>query len=74
MPLCMVMFALTREGEDRIPHDKILLAFLLGGSVAVVGSAYLEVSVVPSTTATFLMVGLIEELTKGLVRWSWPGP
>ena len=38
MPLCMVMFALTREGEDRIPHDKILLAFLLGGSVAVVGS------------------------------------
>ena len=67
MPLCMVMFALTREGEEQLPHDKILLAFLLGGAVAVVVSAYLEVRLLPSTTGTFLVVGLIEELTKGLV-------
>ena len=74
MPLCMVMFALTREGEDQLPHDKILLAFLLGGSVAVVGSAYLEVRLVPSSTGTFLTVGLIEELTKALILVvvAWP--
>jgi len=74
MPLCMVMFALTREGEDELPHDKILLAFLLGGSVAVVGSAYLEVRLVPSSTGTFLTVGLIEELTKALILVivAWP--
>ena len=74
MPLCMVMFALSREGEDQLPHDKILLAFLLGGSVAVVGSAYVEVRLVPASTGTFLTVGLIEELTKALILVvvAWP--
>ncbi|MFI7064361.1 PrsW family intramembrane metalloprotease [Kribbella sp. NPDC050124] len=67
MPMSMVMFALTRETEDRLPDDKILLAFLLGGSVGVVVSAYVEVRLLPTAHGRFLTVGLIEELTKGLL-------
>jgi RsiW-degrading membrane proteinase PrsW (M82 family) len=73
MPVTVVMFALTREGQDQLPEDALLLAFIIGGSVGVVCSALLETYLLPSVRGTFIVVGLIEELTKAalVVALAW---
>lgn len=67
VPVAMVMFALTREGEDQLPEDMLLLAFVIGGTVGVVIAAYVETYLLPTATGTFIMVGAIEELTKAAI-------
>jgi RsiW-degrading membrane proteinase PrsW (M82 family) len=67
VPVAMVMFAFTREGEDELPEDALILAFVLGGSVGVVLAGFVETYLLPTATGTFIMVGVIEELTKGVV-------
>lgn len=67
VPVTMVIFALTREGEDQLSEDWLIISFILGGSVGVVFSALIETYLLPSTTGTFIAVGLIEEATKALL-------
>jgi RsiW-degrading membrane proteinase PrsW (M82 family) len=67
VPVTMVTFALTREGEDQLSEDMLILAFVLGGAVGVVVAAFVETYLLPTATGTFIMVGLIEELTKALI-------
>jgi RsiW-degrading membrane proteinase PrsW (M82 family) len=67
VPVTMVTFALTREGEDQLSEDMLILSFVLGGAVGVVVAAFVETYLLPTATGTFIMVGLIEELTKALI-------
>jgi RsiW-degrading membrane proteinase PrsW (M82 family) len=67
VPITMVVFALTREGEDQLSEDWLMLSFILGGSVGVVFAALVETYLLPTATGTFIMVGLIEETTKALL-------
>src|SRR5690348_12423869 len=64
VPVAMVVFALTREGEDQLSEDWLMLSFILGGSVGVVFAALVESYLLPTATGTFIAVGLIEEATK----------
>ncbi|MFC6008108.1 PrsW family intramembrane metalloprotease [Angustibacter luteus] len=67
VPITMVVFALTREGEDQLSEDWLMLSFILGGSVGVVFAALVETYLLPTAEGTFIMVGLIEETTKALL-------
>jgi len=67
VPVAMVMFALTREGDDQLPEDMLILGFLLGGAVGVMIAGFVETYLLPTHVGTFIMVGLIEELTKAAV-------
>jgi RsiW-degrading membrane proteinase PrsW (M82 family) len=67
VPVAMVVFALTREGEDQLSEDWLMLSFILGGSVGVVFAALVETYLLPTATGTFIAVGLIEEATKALL-------
>ncbi|WP_426562664.1 PrsW family intramembrane metalloprotease [Angustibacter sp. McL0619] len=67
VPVTMVVFALTREGEDQLSEDWLMMSFILGGSVGVVFAALVETYLLPTATGTFIAVGLIEEATKALL-------
>ncbi|HET7488076.1 MAG TPA: PrsW family glutamic-type intramembrane protease [Acidimicrobiales bacterium] len=67
VPVATVAFALTRKHDGHLSAETILLAFLLGGTLGLVSAALLETYLLPRADGTFLMVGLIEEVTKGAV-------
>ncbi len=67
VPVSLVVFALTRKGEDQLSEDLLFFSFVLGGAVGVVISAFVETYLLPTATGTFIMVGLIEELTKAAI-------
>ena len=67
VPVSMVIFALTREGEDQLPEDLLILGFVVGGTVGVVIAAFVETYLLPTAAGTFIMVGVIEELTKAAI-------
>src|SRR4051812_3520599 len=58
VPVAMVVFALTREGEDQLAEDWVMMAFILGGSVGVVVAAVVETYLLPTAAGTFIMVGV----------------
>jgi RsiW-degrading membrane proteinase PrsW (M82 family) len=65
VPVSMVMFALTRKGEEQLPKELLLMGFVLGGALGVVVAGTVETYLLPNEDGTFLFVGIIEELTKG---------
>jgi RsiW-degrading membrane proteinase PrsW (M82 family) len=66
-PVAVVTFALGRLEGGHLTSEVIFVGFIAGGTLGVVGAAFLETYLLPSSTGTFLCVGLIEELCKGLV-------
>jgi RsiW-degrading membrane proteinase PrsW (M82 family) len=66
VPLTMVTFALSRAPEP-LSFDVVLVGFVGAGALGVVLSALTETYLLPSAYGTFLSIGLIEEVTKGLV-------
>jgi protease PrsW len=67
VPVAMVTFALSRAGERPLEAQAVLLGFVVAGTLGVVLSALTETYLLPSAIGTFAGVGLIEELTKGIV-------
>jgi RsiW-degrading membrane proteinase PrsW (M82 family) len=67
VPSTMVAFALSRPREGHLTIEAVVLGFLAAGTLAVMGTAVLEIYVLPENAGAFLGVGVIEELGKGLV-------
>ena len=54
VPVSMVMFALTREGEDQLPEDVLIFGFVIGGTVGVVIAAFVETYLLPTATVEII--------------------
>jgi protease PrsW len=67
VPVTMAAFALSRRRDGYLTTEEVVLGFLLGGTLGVVGSALAETYLLPAASGTFIAVGLIEELGKGAV-------
>jgi protease PrsW len=67
VPVTMVAFALSRRHEHHLTAEALVLGFFAGGTLGVLLSALTETYLLPSAHGTFASVGVIEELTKGLV-------
>jgi protease PrsW len=63
-PVAAVAFALDRLDEGRLSVHVIFGAFLAGGTVGLTLAGLIETYLLPSHRGTFLVVGLVEELTK----------
>jgi protease PrsW len=67
VPATVAAFALSRNREGYLTTEEVLLGFLAAGTLGVVATALLEVYLLPTAKGTFIAVGLIEELGKGVV-------
>ncbi len=67
VPVTLVVFALSRTRENHLTLDVVLLGFLGGGTLGLLCAALTEVYLLPTAMGTFVGVGFIEELAKGLV-------
>ena len=67
VPISVVAFAFSRTEATRLGIDVLALAFILAGTLAMPLTALTETFLLPSRYGTFLAVGAIEELGKGLV-------
>jgi RsiW-degrading membrane proteinase PrsW (M82 family) len=70
VPAGVVTAALVRadrNGERGLDSTNILIGFLAGGAIGLVLAGLLETYLLPSQDGTFLVVGLIEEASKGIV-------
>ena len=67
VPVTVASFALSREREGYLTTEEVVLGFLGAGTLGVVTTALLEVYLMPAAAGTFIAVGFIEEVGKGLV-------
>ena len=67
VPICTVAFALGRAEANDLTPGVLLFAFVVGGTLAIPLTALTETLLLPSRAGTFVAVGAIEELGKGLV-------
>jgi protease PrsW len=67
VPVCTVLFVLSRPREAHLRAETLMLGFLAGGTAGVVLSAVTEVYLLPDAVGTNAGVGVIEEGGKGLV-------
>jgi protease PrsW len=67
VPVCTVLFLLSRPREAHLSVESLVLGFLAGGTAGVVLTGTTEVYVLPDAVATNALVGLIEEGGKGLI-------
>jgi protease PrsW len=67
VPVCTVLFVLTRPREAHLSAEIIVLGFIAGGTAGVVLTAVTEVELLPDAAATNLGVGFIEEGGKALI-------
>jgi RsiW-degrading membrane proteinase PrsW (M82 family) len=70
VPAAVVTAAVVRadrRSERGLDCATILVGFLAGGGIGLVLAALLESYLLPSQDATFLIVGLIEETSKGII-------
>ena len=68
VPVSMVMFALTREGEDQLPEDVLHPRLRDRRDGRRRDRRLRRDYLLPTATGTFIMVGVIEELTKARHR------
>jgi protease PrsW len=67
VPVCTVLFVLSRPREAHLRSETLVLGFLAGGTTAVVLTAVTEVYLLPDAVLSNAGVGVIEEGGKGLV-------
>jgi RsiW-degrading membrane proteinase PrsW (M82 family) len=67
VPVCTVLFVLTRPREAHLSAEILVLGFIAGGTAGLVLTAVTEVELLPDAAATNLGVGFIEEGGKGLI-------
>jgi protease PrsW len=67
VPVCTVLFVLSRPHEAHLPVEVLMLGFLAGGTAGVVLAGTTEVYVLPDAVGRNALVGLIEEGGKGLI-------
>jgi protease PrsW len=67
VPVCTVLFVLSRPREAHLRAETLMLGFLAGGTAGVVLTAVTEVYLLPDAVGTNAAVGLIEEGGKGLI-------
>jgi len=67
VPVCTLLFVLSRPREAHIRTETLMLGFLAGGTAGVVLSAVTEVYLLPDAVGTNAGIGFIEEGGKGLV-------
>jgi protease PrsW len=67
VPVCTVLFVLSRPREAHLSVEVLMLGFLAGGTTGVVLTGTTEVYVLPDAVGTNALVGLIEEGGKGLI-------
>jgi RsiW-degrading membrane proteinase PrsW (M82 family) len=66
-PVSVVTFALGRLEGGRLSAEVVFVAFLIGGTLGLVAAGLLETWLLPAGFGLWLMVGVIEELCKGVV-------
>jgi RsiW-degrading membrane proteinase PrsW (M82 family) len=67
VPVTVAAFALSREREGYLTTEEVVLGFLAAGTLGVVTTALLETYLLPAAAGTFIAVGFVEEVGKGLV-------
>jgi protease PrsW len=67
VPVCTVLFVLSRPHETHLTVEVLVLGFLAGGTAGVVLSAVTEVYLLPDHVGTNAAIGLIEEGGKILI-------
>jgi RsiW-degrading membrane proteinase PrsW (M82 family) len=67
VPVCTVLFVLSRPREAHLRAETLMLGFLAGGTAGIVLTAVTEVYLLPDAVGTNAGVGLIEEGGKGLI-------
>jgi protease PrsW len=67
VPVCTVLFVLSRPHEAHLRVETLMLGFLAGGTAGVVLTGVTEVYVLPDKLATNYLIGLIEESAKALI-------
>src|SRR4051794_31968322 len=68
VPVSLVAYALSRSDPvSRPPAEVLAVAFFASGTLGVLSTALTETYLLPSGYGTFVGVGLIEEVGKGLV-------
>ncbi|MDQ6773080.1 MAG: PrsW family intramembrane metalloprotease [Candidatus Dormibacteraeota bacterium] len=70
VPVTFVSYAFEHEASRELHVQDILVAFITGGIIGVLGASVLESTLLPHTSAgTYLWVGLIEEASKLVALW-----
>jgi protease PrsW len=67
VPVCTVLFVLSRPREAHLRAETLMLGFLAGGTAGLVLSAVTEVYLLPDAVGTNAGIGLIEEGGKGVI-------
>jgi RsiW-degrading membrane proteinase PrsW (M82 family) len=67
VPVCTVLFVLSRPREAHVRAETLMLGFLAGGTAGLVLSAVTEIYLLPDAVGTNAAIGFIEEGGKGLV-------
>ncbi len=67
VPVTVAAFALSRDREGYLTTEEVVLGFLAAGTLGVVTTALLETYLLPAAAGTFIAVGFVEEVGKGLV-------
>ncbi len=67
VPVCTVLFVLSRPREAHLRAETLMLGFLAGGTAGVVLSAVTEIYLLPDAVGTNAGIGFIEEGGKGLI-------
>ena len=67
VPVTVVAFALSRRRAGYLTTEEVVLGFLGAGTLGVVATAVTETYLLPAAAGTFVSVGVIEEVGKGLV-------
>jgi len=67
VPVCTLLFVLSRPHEAHLRTETLLLGFLAGGTAGVVLSALTEIYLLPDAVGTNAGIGFIEEGGKGLI-------
>jgi protease PrsW len=67
VPVCTVLFVLSRPREAHLTTEALVLGFLAGGTAGVVLTAVTEIYLLPDAAGSNIGTGLIEEGGKGLL-------
>jgi RsiW-degrading membrane proteinase PrsW (M82 family) len=67
VPVCTVLFILSRPREAHLSVETLVLGFIAGGTAGVVLTGTTEVYLLPDKFATNYVIGLIEEGGKALI-------
>lgn len=67
VPVCTVLFVLSRPRATHLSMQAVVLGFLAGGTAGVMLTGTVEVYVLPDAVFTNTVIGLIEESGKALI-------